>query len=168
MFHLIHRPLTALAVLGALAVAVPAAQAQTASPATPPAVTKTKAAATKTAPTDRVEERITDLHAKLKITADEEPKWTQVVAVMRDNAKKMDDLLRTRNDGIRSMTAVDDLRSYRDITQAHADGLQKLISAFEDLYGTMTPDQKKNADVVFAKFQAPQRAASAGKTAKGS
>ena len=158
------RALAALAVFGALVLAAPS-QAQTSAS---PTATKasTKATATKPA-ADPVEARITDLHAKLKITAAQETNWTAFAQVMRDNAKTMDSLFQQRAPKLGSMTAIDDLNSYRDITQAHADGLQKLIPAFQTVYDGMSADQKKNADTVFAKSY-ERRAAARGKVAKGS
>ena len=97
--------------------------------------------------------RIADLHDKLKITAAQEAKWKAVAQVMRDNARKMDALLHKRGQAMPTMTAVDDLKSYREVTEAHTKGLQKLIPTFETLYNAMAPDQKMNADRVFAQFQ---------------
>jgi periplasmic protein CpxP/Spy len=170
-----HRPtLVTAALLGALILAVPS-QAQTTQGQTGAQATTTQAAPTKTATkapkktaVDTVESRIADLHVKLKITPDQEPKWTEVAQVMRDNAKKMDELFKQRSQNLRTMTAIDDLRSYRDFTDAHSQGLQKLITAFEGLYTAMTPDQKKNADMVFAQSYGPNRGDSRGKVAKGS
>ncbi len=87
---------------------------------------------------------------------------------MRDNAKRMDDVLMKRSQGLKGMSAVDDLRSYRDMTEAHYDNLKKLVTAFEPLYDGMSPDQKKAADAVFAHAQSPQANARQGKVAKGS
>jgi hypothetical protein len=103
--------------------------------------------------TDLVGQRIKDLHTKLHITADQEPKWATVAQVMQDNAAKVDTLALQRSQNLKSMSAIDDLKSYRDIAQAHADGMQALITAFEGVYDTMTPDQKKNADSVFSQAQ---------------
>src|SRR5216684_147633 len=70
---------------------------------------------------DRVEARIKQLHDQLKITAAQEPQWN----------------------------AVDDLRSYEEVAETHVAGLKKLIPAFQALYDTMSPEQKKNADAAF-------------------
>jgi hypothetical protein len=102
---------------------------------------------------DTVEQRITQLHAQLKIAPDQESKWNDVAQAMRDNAAKMDKLIaEKRQKGPQNMTAVEDLQTYQEFTQAHVDGLKNLISAFKSLYGAMSADQKKNADEVFAKF----------------
>jgi len=105
-------------------------------------------------PVDRVEARITDLHARLKITPQQETQWNAFAQVMRDNAKAMTAALdqRAQMEGSKTATAVDDMKSYQAITQAHADGMTKLVPVFEQLYGAMTPDQQKNADEVFGSF----------------
>ena len=49
----------------------------------------------------------------------------------------------------KAMTAVEDLKSYSEIAQAHADGLKNFIPVFEALYASMSDDQKKDADTLF-------------------
>ena len=98
-----------------------------------------------------VETRIDDLHTRLAITAAEEDSWSRVAAVMRDNASAMAPLIEARSGKAGSMTAVEDLKTYAAIAEAHADGLQKFEPAFETLYGSMSDEQKKNADAIFRK-----------------
>lgn len=149
--------LVALLAAGFLA---PAAQAgSTASPQiaqaapTPPASTqKTSTTHAKKTPVDRVEARITDLHSRLKITDAQASQWDAFAQVMRDNAKAMTAALDKRAAAAKTASAVDDMRSYLAVTQAHADGMAKLEPAFENLYNAMSPDQQKNADVVFGSF----------------
>ena len=97
----------------------------------------------------RVEERIKDMHEKLKITAEQEALWGKVEQSMREDAKTMDVLTQARVDHAKDMTAVDDLKSYGEITTAHADGIKKLTPVFADLYASMSDQQKKDADVLF-------------------
>ena len=106
-------------------------------------------AADKDAHEDRAELRIKDMHAKLKITSAEEAQWAKVAEVMRDNGKTMDTLTQARVDHAKDMTAVDDLKSYGEIAQAHADGIKKLTPVFADLYASMSDAQKKQADNLF-------------------
>ena len=98
---------------------------------------------------DRTEARIKDLHATLKITPDQEDLWNKVTQVMRDDAKKMDALNQARFEKAKDMTAVEDLKSYSEVAQAHADGLKNFITVFEALYAGMSDDQKKAADTLF-------------------
>jgi periplasmic protein CpxP/Spy len=107
-----------------------------------------------------VEQRIQQLHTELKITPDQESKWNSVAQAMRDNASNMDKLVaEKRQQAPQTMTAVEDLKTYQEFTQAHLDGIKNLTSAFSSLYDSMSDQQKKNADQVFAKFN---RAAPAG------
>jgi len=103
-------------------------------------------------PVDRVEKRITQLHERLKITDAQAAQWNAVADVMRANAQTIDTLTRQRAAKAKTMTAVDDIRSFQQLTQANADGLQKLATAWDALYGAMSDDQKKNADAVFRSF----------------
>ncbi len=112
-----------------------------------------------------VEQRITQLHAELKITPDQDSKWNSVAQAMRDNAANMEKLVAEKQQQAPSgMTAVDDLKTYQEFAQAHVDGLKNLTSAFSSLYDSMSDPQKKNADQVFANFrrEAPAGAPSHG------
>jgi protein CpxP len=106
-------------------------------------------AADKDAQEDRAELRIKDMHAKLKITPAQEELWAKVAQATRDNSKTMDALTQARADHAKDMTAVDDLKSYGEITEAHADGVKKLTPVFADLYASMSDAQKKEADTLF-------------------
>ena len=97
----------------------------------------------------RVELRIKDLHAKLKITADQEEQWAKVAQEMLDDAKTMDTLTQSRVDLAKDMTAVGDLKSYGEIVDAHANAIKKLIPVFAVLYASMSDTQKKAADTFF-------------------
>jgi len=97
----------------------------------------------------RVEARIVEMHAKLKITPAQEDQWAQVALVMRENAKSLDALTRSRSEHAKTMTAVDDLKSYGEIADAHADGIKKLTPVFAALYAGMSDAQKKEADAIF-------------------
>ena len=119
---------------------------------TPAAKPPAAAAATSDKP-ESVEQRITMLKTSLKITPDQEAKWTTVATAMRDNASAMDKLVQTKRAiAPASMTAVDDLKTYQEFTQLRLDGLKNLNSAFKSLYGSMPADQQKNADQVFMTF----------------
>ena len=105
--------------------------------------------AAKASAEDRVEARIKDMHAKLKITQAQEDQWTKVAQMMRDNAKSMNVLTQARFEHAKTMTAIDDLKSYGEITDAHADGIKKFTPVFATLYGSMSDAQKKEADALF-------------------
>jgi hypothetical protein len=122
-----------------------AAMAPSAMPATAP-----KSAALKP---DSVENRIASLHKSLKITADEETAWNAVAQTMRDNEAAMQKLVEARKDEQdQKVSAVEDLKIYASFTQAHVDGLQKLIASFDTLYEAMPDPQKAIADHVFQQY----------------
>ena len=167
---------TAAALLATLALAspVPAATSDQAAPAgtrpvrvlaaetpAPPApAAPSPRPAAKASRADRVEARITMLHTKLAITPAQEPAWQTLTQVMRANEQTMEALTKARGDKARTMTAVDDLKSYAEITTAHAEGLKKFIPAFETLYGSMSDAQKAQADTL---FRGPQHTRPAAK-----
>ena len=106
-------------------------------------------ASPKASKADRVEARIKELHTKLMITPEQEEAWNNVAQAMRDDAKTMEELIKARTENASTMTAVDDLKSYGEIAQAHADGIKNFTSVFEPLYASMSDAQKKTADTLF-------------------
>jgi periplasmic protein CpxP/Spy len=144
------RTIAAATVVGALAFGAGSASAQSAAK---PGSSKPPAAAEATSSKpETVEQRITSLKAALKITSDQESKWSAVATAMRENAAAMDKLVTEKRAKSDNMTAVEDLKTYQDFTQAHLDGLKNLTSAFQSLYDSLPADQKKNADQVFQSF----------------
>jgi protein CpxP len=97
-----------------------------------------------------VESHIKDLHAQLQITAAEETQWAAVAKAMRHSAIETDKAIDKREALVNSANAIDNLNAYGDIAQAHADGVKRLAAAFAPLYASMSDDQKKAADAVFA------------------
>lgn len=140
------RSVAIAALLGSTILATPltAALAQSTVTATPAAASATETKG------ETVEQRITNLHTALKITAEEESQWNAVAQAMRENAANMDKLVAAnRTNPPQNMTAVEDLTTYQKFAQAHVDGLKNLISSFSTLYDAMPAAQKKVADEVF-------------------
>src|SRR5262249_18531901 len=106
-------------------------------------------AATRPSHLDRVEARIRELHTQLQLTPAQEDLWNNVAQVMRRNAHRMDTLTQARAAKAQTMTAIDDLKTYTDIVEAHAEGLKKFTPAFAALYDHMSDAQKQQADAVF-------------------
>jgi hypothetical protein len=103
---------------------------------------------------ERVEQRIKELHAQLRITPAERPQWDQFAQMMRENAGEMDGAWMERAGHFQSMSAVQNMQSYEQIAEQHAQHLQKLVSAFQHLYDAMPDQQKQLADQVFrTKFE---------------
>ncbi len=101
----------------------------------------------------RVEQHIAELHRRLHITPAEEPQWNAFAQIMRDNAVHMDQAFQARATQGPNMSAVDDLKSYAAVAQAHAEDMQRLVPAFESLYAALSPQQQKTADEVFRDFE---------------
>ena len=92
---------------------------------------------------------IDQLHDSLRITAEQESLWRGVTKVMRDNAETMSRLAQARAEHAQTATALDDLKSYAEISEAHAAGTRRMIPVFEGLYESMSPEQKRAADAEF-------------------
>ncbi|GAB2543460.1 Spy/CpxP family protein refolding chaperone [Rhodanobacter koreensis] len=124
---------------------------------------------------DAVEQRISDLHAQLKITDAQSKQWDAFAQTMRDNAMKTSQAFHDRAQKLSSMNADEAMKSYAQLAQNHADNMQKLSSAWSDLYAVLSADQKQTADVMYRnqstkrhnaphkhKTSAPASAASSG------
>ncbi|HXZ01681.1 MAG TPA: Spy/CpxP family protein refolding chaperone [Stellaceae bacterium] len=114
--------------------------------AAPPAAAPKKP---RPSPVDRIEQRIKSLHAALQITPDQEPQWNAVAQAMREQGQMTGQAIQQRAANP-AMNAVDELKAYEAIVDAHAQGLQKLVPAFQALYASLSDDQKKKADVLFS------------------
>jgi periplasmic protein CpxP/Spy len=98
---------------------------------------------------ERVERRIKELHSQLQITPAEEPQWNEFASVMRENARDMDQAFMQRTQQFATMNAVQNMQSYEQLAEAHAQNVQKLVPAFQKLYDAMPDQQKRLADQVF-------------------
>ena len=96
-----------------------------------------------------LEQRIASLHSALKITPAQESQWNAFADVMRSNNQTMTQLFEQRKASGEERNALDDMKQYAQMSQAHADGMQKLVSAFEPLYNSLSPEQKTAADKAF-------------------
>ena len=106
------------------------------------------------AATGGVDALIAHLHNKFKILPAQESLFQKLADTMRADAVAMSALAKKRADGATTMTAVDDLKSYAEISEAHAEGAKKMIPVFDALYDTMTDAQKKAADDEFREHYA--------------
>jgi hypothetical protein len=140
------RPLSVLAAALSISIAMLAGPAYAATPAQPTASSGHVMSVAAHTPVDT---RINSLHTRLQITAAQESLWQPVAQIMRDNASTMDSLKQGRAADAKSMSAVDDLRSYGQAIDAHADAIKKFTPAFEALYNSMSDTQKANADQIF-------------------
>lgn len=115
---------------------------------------------------ERVENRINELHAQLRITPAEQQQWNQFAQAMRENARDMDQVLMQRSQQFQTMNALQNMQSYEQIAAAHAQHVQKLVPAFENLYNAMPDPQKQLADQVFRE-NAEKHAQNSGQLHRG-
>lgn len=143
----------ALAVSLALPVAVLAQSNSSTSTTSPPspsaAASPTSSNAVPGTVEQRVDEHIRQLHAQLRITPAEQPQWDRFAEIMRQNARAMDQEFAERRQQFPTMNALQNMQSYEKITEAHAQHLQRLVPAFENLYNAMPEQQKRLTDQVF-------------------
>jgi periplasmic protein CpxP/Spy len=103
-------------------------------------------------PMAMVEARIPELHKQLQITPAEEPQFKAYADVMRSNAQTMQTLFQQRAQNP-DRSAIGMLRWYAKLTAAHAEAVSKLLPMFDALYQSMSAEQKKVADAVFAQLR---------------
>jgi len=121
--------------------ASPAAAAPTAAaPASPAPSAATQAA---------VDQRVRALQSQLGITEAQMPLWSAFVQAMRDNAAATDALFTQRAGAVATMNAPDNMHSYAEIARAYADNTERLATAFDSLYASLSDTQKQAADTLF-------------------
>jgi hypothetical protein len=144
-------PIASIPFALALAGLTVAASAQTQpppAPANPP--TQASPPAPHAAPTpEHVDDRIESMRRRLQITPQQEPAWDTFAQAMRDNATTAAQAYRDRAAHLQTMTAVENLRSFAQLEQTRAQGLQGLATSFETLYGQLSDEQKHTADAMF-------------------
>ena len=132
---------------------LPAASlAQTSPPTVAPSHAETPGSGSVPVPksiSEKVEQHIKQLQDQLGITVAERPQWNRFAQVMRDNADRMQQAFAARAANVATMPAPENMQSYSQLAQVHADNMQKLTSAFQLLYNTFPDAQKKVADTVF-------------------
>jgi periplasmic protein CpxP/Spy len=124
----------------------PSAAPVAAAPATaPPASSSAPSAATQAA----VDQRIRTLQSQLGITEAQMPLWSAFAQAMRDNAAATDALFTQRAGAVATMNAPDNMHSYARIARAYADNTERLATAFDSLYASLSDTQKQAADTLF-------------------
>jgi protein CpxP len=101
----------------------------------------------------RVDERITQMHQRLKITPEQQQGWDAFAQVMRDNVSATSEAYQKRQASIATMSAPENMQNFAQIEQARAQGVQNLAAAFQTLYGTLSDEQKKTADAMFRRYE---------------
>jgi hypothetical protein len=117
----------------------------TAAPAAAPSVPSAPSAATQAA----IDQRIKALQSQLGITEAQMPLWSAFAQAMRDNAAATDALFTQRAGAVVTMNAPDNMHSYAQIARAYADNTDRLATAFDSLYASLSDTQKQAADTMF-------------------
>src|ERR1700739_357874 len=119
--------------------------AQSAALTPPIAARASSSPAPSTATQAAVDQRIRTLQSQLGITEAQMPLWTAFAQAMRDNAAATDALFTQRAGAVTSMSAVDNMHSYAQIARAYADNTERLATAFDSLYASLSDTQKQAA-----------------------
>jgi hypothetical protein len=98
-------------------------------------------------PRDEVEQEITELRDRLHITPAQQQQFDAFAETLRKNAQELDALMHEKGQKPNA-NAVDDMRFYLQFTEAQAEGLKRLLPAFQALYDSLTDQQKRAADAV--------------------
>lgn len=106
-----------------------------------------------------VDQRIHNLQLQLGITEAEMPLWSAFAEVMRDNAASTEALFNQRATNVAAMSATENMHSYAEIARAYADSTERLATAFDSLYASLSETQKQAANTLFR-----QQATAAAKT----
>ena len=122
--------------------------AQSAAPTPPIAGPASSSPAPSTAQA-AVDQRIRTLQSQLGITEAQMPLWTAFAQAMRDNAAATDALFTQRAGAVATMNAPDNMHSYAQIARAYADNTERLATAFDSLYASLSDTQKQAADTLF-------------------
>jgi len=129
--------------------------AQSAAPLPSAAAPAPVAAAPPTAPSlsastqAAVDQRVHTLQSQLGITEAQMPLWSAFTQAMRDNAAATDALFTQRAGAVATMSAPDNMHSYAQIARAYADNTERLATAFDSLYASLSDTQKQAADTLF-------------------
>ena len=118
-------------------------------PASPAAAAPLSAPVPSAATQAAVDQRIKTLQSQLGITEAQMPLWSAFTQAMRDNAAATDALFAQRAGAVATMTAPDNMRSYAQIARAYADNTERLATAFDSLYASLSDTQKQAADTMF-------------------
>jgi protein CpxP len=132
-----------------------AAAAQGPGAGTPPGAKSPGGAKAKPAPAgprDEVEQEVTELRDRLHITPAQQPQFDAFAEILRKNAQELDALMQQKAP---KANAVEDMRFYLQFTEAQAEGLKRLLPAFQALYDSLSDQQKRAADAVMGNAAQP-------------
>jgi hypothetical protein len=89
------------------------------------------------------------LQTQLGISEAQMPLWSAFAQAMRENAAATDALFTQRAGAVATMNAIENMHSYAQIARAYADDTDRLATAFDGLYASLSETQKQAADTLF-------------------
>jgi periplasmic protein CpxP/Spy len=162
-----RRALAGAVLILSLGVAANGATAQTGNgpvqaQAQAPAAQKPGAAAKQAAPAgDPIEAQLGEIKKRLSITPAQQPQFEQFATIVKQNAQTMEALMQKATTQGAQRNAVEGLRTAASFAQTEADNLKRLVPALEELYASLSEQQKRAADQLFSSAP-PSGAASPG------
>jgi len=128
---------------------IPAAPAEAPPPAAPGSPAASAPPEMSAATQAAIDQRIRALQSQLGVTEAQMPLWSAFAQAMRDNAASTDALFARRAGAVAEMSAVDNMHSYALIARTYADNTERLATAFDSLYASLSDVQKRAADTLF-------------------
>jgi hypothetical protein len=96
---------------------------------------------------DRVEGRLAFLKTELKITEAQSSAWNKVASVIRDSANSRNERMKAIwTDDDKAKSLLERLELHEQFMTVRLDEIKQLKAAWNDLYGQLSEDQKKEAD----------------------
>lgn len=95
------------------------------------------------------DQQIADLQRRLQITAAQQPQFDAFAQVMRQNEAAMDAFLQ-QNPPNQPRNALDEMRAQTRAAELEAQGLERLLPVFQTLYASLSYQQQRMADQLFA------------------
>ena len=98
---------------------------------------------------EHTEAQIKELEDALMITEAQKKLWSNLILVMRKNAKGIDVLRKNRAGKSKDMNAVERVKLHSQITEVRSNQMKTFLPPFEAFYGSMTDEQKMIIDDIF-------------------
>jgi hypothetical protein len=142
-----RNPLSVAFIAFALVCTVPVARDAVAQAGSPPAARQDA----RPLPPSRIEGRLAFLKTELKITDAQTAQWNAVADAMRQNEKaRRDRMEQMRADRDKPTNTLERLEARERAADARSQELKRFNAAFRPLYATLSDEQKKTADELFA------------------
>ena len=99
-------------------------------------------------PVARANKHLSDLKAKLNLTADQQPAWQAFSDHVNDQARKMMSMCDMMKNNALPMakTAPEQMARMADIMKERSENMAKMADAVKTFYATLTPEQQATLD----------------------